>query len=226
MLIAHSQQTVTISTGSGTHKGSKPFRGMPCSMQKLSRLHLFHLGQVKEKPILRNVKQHAQAQQTATISPGSGNRATHSDECSAACSSSADCKIFHLGQVREHPILKNAKQHQTVTICVRYESNPFWRISSSMLKLSRLQIFHLGQVSEQPIQKNAKQPAQVQQTATISPGSGKRVTYSEEYQSACAHSQQTATISPGSGKGAPILRNAKQHAQDHQMYSNYFTWVR
>jgi hypothetical protein len=63
-------------------------------MLKLSRLQLFHLGQVKKQSILMNAKQHAKAQQNATISPGSGNRATHSKECQAAFSGSADCNYF------------------------------------------------------------------------------------------------------------------------------------
>jgi hypothetical protein len=76
-------------------------------MLNLSRLQLFHLGQVKKQSILMNAKQHAQAQQIATFSPGSGKsanassmlklsrlqlfhlgqgkRATHSEECLAAC---------------------------------------------------------------------------------------------------------------------------------------------
>jgi hypothetical protein len=57
---------------------------MPSSMLKFSRLQLFHLGQVWEQPILKNSKQHAQAQQIATI---------------------------YLGQVREQPILKDSEQH-------------------------------------------------------------------------------------------------------------------
>jgi hypothetical protein len=57
---------------------------MPSSMLKLSRLQLFHLGQVRDQLILKDSKQHAQAQQTAT---------------------------FYLGQVRDQPILKDSKQH-------------------------------------------------------------------------------------------------------------------
>jgi len=61
---------------------------MQSIMLKLSRPQLFQLGQVRDKqPILRNAKQHAQAQQTATISPGSEKRATNSDECQAAFTS-------------------------------------------------------------------------------------------------------------------------------------------
>jgi hypothetical protein len=63
-------------------------------MLKLSRLQLFHLGQVIEQPILMNAQQHAQAQQSATISPGSGKRASHSEERQEARSSSADCNYF------------------------------------------------------------------------------------------------------------------------------------
>ncbi len=150
---------------------------MPSSMQKFSRMQLFHLGQVIEQPILKNAKQRSQVQQTATISPGSGERATHSEECQVACTRSADCNYF---------------------TWVRWESNPFWGMPSSMHKLSRLQLFHLVQVREQPILKDSEQHAQAQQTATISPGSGKRATYSVECQAACTRSAEC----------------------------NYFTWVR
>jgi hypothetical protein len=94
---------------------------MPISMLNLSRLQLFHLGQVKKQSILMNAKQHAKAQQNATISPGSG--------------------------VREQPNLRNAEQHaqaqQTATISPGSGKSAN---ASSMLKLNRLQLFHLGQV--------------------------------------------------------------------------------
>jgi hypothetical protein len=67
---------------------------MPSSMLKLSRLQLFLLGLVREKHSLMNAKQHAQSQQNSAISLGSGKRATFSDECQAACLSSADCNYF------------------------------------------------------------------------------------------------------------------------------------
>ncbi len=162
-------------------------------------------------------------------------------------------QLFHLGQVREHPILKNAKQHQTVTICVRYESNQFWRISSSMLKLSRLQIFHLGQVSEQPILRNANSMLKHSRLQLYWPGSGTRKG-SKPFRGMPCSMQKLSRLQLfhlGQIKEQPHLRNVKQHAQAQQIVTispgsghrvtnseecqaactssagcNYFTWVR
>jgi len=137
---------------------------MPSSMLKLSRLQLFHLGQVREQPILRNAEQHAQAQQTATFSPWSGKRSTHSEGFQAACSSTADCNF-----------LPGSGKRST-------HSEGFQAACTSSADCN------LGLVGEQLTLRNAKQHAQAHQTVTISYGSGKRATYSEEGQAAYSSS--------------------------------------